>query len=86
MVSWRLERAPVTHGASPAAAASASRHTSPPTMHKPVRTVVDDAGADRRHGERDRRRAGEHGGDDEQQRDVLRRGLTGASMSGHVGR
>ena len=40
VVSCRLERSLVTHGSRPEAAASELRHTSPPTMQRPVRTVA----------------------------------------------
>ena len=40
VVSEPRSRALVTHGASPAAAASASRQMSPPTMQTPVRTAA----------------------------------------------
>ena len=40
VVSWRFERWLVRQGGRPAAAASAVRHRSPPTMQMPVRTVL----------------------------------------------
>ena len=83
VVSCRVQRSPVRHGASPAAAASAGRQTSPPTMQRPVRTVVDDPLADRGRG-RARRAPAEDRGDEREERDVLGGGLAGV-VAGRAG-
>ena len=55
-------------------------------MQMPVRMVRHDPLADARHRRRDGRRAGEHGADDEQDRDVLGPGLAAAAAwnAGHT--
>ena len=79
MVSWRLDRSLVTHGSSPAATASELRHTSPPTMHRPVRTVLVIRSPMPGTATRDGR---EHDADDEEDRHVLRRRLALVVHSG----